>query len=338
MTARIVAIAVGTCLLVHLPAGCAVPAGDQDAESGASAAALLDSSVLDADALDRALANQERLEAAGFELVGRAWLSARSYTGFYATPEGGLTVLRFTAPEDLARAQESQPIEHEAFADYVTRLAADGPARLVDLENDRLLYAPATASADPPIGGARAAPTPLEEVAHALNRCRESSRSVCNPAPGYIFNGRGPQVLSTWDRFQVSSHVGSARGTSYALGVCAHANGATVDLRYGRIDWGTAPPNQVLDIGPLEQFTQLIFGYWTEWRTCSDENVWGTCTGWGFELEFEHMDMRFAASGKNGGILHSYCGAITQNSNLYYIGKPKDYWCAKRGDCPVPNR
>jgi len=79
-----------------------------------------------------------------------------------------------TAPEDLARAQESQPIEHEAFADYVARLAADGPARLVDLENDRLLYAPASASADPEIGVARAALTPLEELAQALNRCRES--------------------------------------------------------------------------------------------------------------------------------------------------------------------
>jgi hypothetical protein len=335
MARRVIRIAIGMLMLVTFGHGCGAPPAAPPAP-GESAAALRDSSVLDAAALERALTNQDRLEAAGHELIGRAWLSERSYVGYYAAAGDDLRIVRFVAPEDLERAQGSEPLEHEAFQDYVARLDADGAERLIDLDRDLLLFSPSdlTEHGDP-VAVTQAALLPLEEIALHLQRCRDSTRSWCARTPGYVFFGRGPEAVSRWDRFQVHSHVAVARGTSQITGVCAHANGATIDHRYSNADWGSPATNFALDIGPLEQYAEWFIAGWREPRECWWNNIFGTCTEWAFRMQFQKMDMWLSVAGRNGGIFHSYCGVITQNVNLNRVGLPRDANCAKRGICPV---
>ena len=97
---------------------------------------------------------------------------------------------------------------------------------------------------------------------------------------------------------------------------------------------GDLPGDYVLDIGPLEQFGQWFVGYWRERRDCWSTNTWGTCTEWSFLVQFQHMDMRSSVSAKGGGIVHSHCGAITQNDNIARTGLPRDASCGNRGICP----
>jgi hypothetical protein len=47
------------------------------------------------------------------------------------------------------------------------------------------------------------------------------------------------------------------------------------------------------------------------------------------------MDMSLSVSARNGGILHSYCGSITQNRAYYRVNQPRDANCDNRGICPV---
>lgn len=296
---------------------------------------LLDSRVLDAPALGRALDNQASLEEAGLQLVGRAWVGRASYVGYYLDVNREQNVLRFTAARDLPRGEETEPEDGESFDAYVARMAPGGAVTLGDLPHDVLLFVPEpqTRSEDGALGVRSDALTPLEEVALILETCTRTSREFCARPVGWEYFSTQPMDVSTWNRFQVPSHTARGRGNSFSIAVCAHGGGATVDLQFSNPSRDALPTSRTLDIGPLEQFKTHNVGTLSEHRECWSRFLFFACSSYSFETDFQEYDMVLSARGKSGSSFQSDCGKITRNGYVFRFEQPENGWCSALGRC-----
>ncbi|HZJ62132.1 MAG TPA: hypothetical protein VFD36_01310 [Kofleriaceae bacterium] len=293
---------------------------------------------LDPVALAMAVDNQEKLEAAGLRLVGRAWFGPDAYGEIYEDADGSLPasvdqiarqnpqVLTFAArgASELATRVDLRPQSGETFDAYVERtsqgkIATRFNARshgLEGLDTDVLLFRPRVISQDGYTGST--------QQALSNQFCPKSSFDA-QCSHNYGFWGDAP--VNSWYVTDRGATSFSGTGTSgYGVG-CADAGDVTMSF--------TRDGSTVMTFDVAQGFFNWAAAYsgWSEHEYCASHVI--ICVDYRWKIQFGRTSYSVSMKPKftidpssvfNNG---HFCGSIRNRADY-----TQEFECSELRNCP----